>query len=475
MWPRSQTSGLMIGARGSCSAGSSRPSTSARVRRRTSSSVPARPRTAGVEEACPEIARILRDAVAEEEEAVAFERPHEREGGGVGQQLALGDAGFPAAAGEPGGEREEQLVAAALGEQGAEHPRPALAEDGGEAVPAARDRERRGEGRLVHPLDLDGRRDVRRRRDVRAAHDEHGLRRVAEERRLPRHPARAGDLDQPGIGGEPVGLALRPALGLPCQAVVGLGGGGAGPGEHGVDLGAQAVERLAVAVGAEGRRLAAVGGAAVRGHDEVRADPRPVLARASAEGQCGELIRPVDLRRIGEQSPEPHARIVGGRTPVRCRPRMKPSRIHLEEVAAIIGGLLLAGGMFLAWYTLAGPNGQIGTHRFPTRSVTGWDALPFDRWILLVIAAAPLVLTLIVVVGGQTSWPRGELTAVLAILGVTIVVVRGWVVRPGQPPHSVGVDFGWFVSFAGTVIMLVAAARHRAASDTAGKKPPGVL
>src|SRR3954454_25065403 len=101
MWPRSQTSGLMIDVTGSCSAWSSRPSMSARVRRRTSSSVPARPRTAGVEEACPEIARILRDAIAEEEEAVAFERPHELEDDGVGQQVALGDAGLRAAAGEP--------------------------------------------------------------------------------------------------------------------------------------------------------------------------------------------------------------------------------------------------------------------------------------------------------------------------------------------------------------------------------------
>src|SRR4051794_28513181 len=116
MCPRSQTGGLMFGVTGSCSARSSRPSTSARVRRRTSSSVPARPRTAGVEEAGPEIARILCDPVAEEEEAVAFERPHEPEGGGVGQQLALGDAGLPAAAGEPGREGEEQLVDDALGE-----------------------------------------------------------------------------------------------------------------------------------------------------------------------------------------------------------------------------------------------------------------------------------------------------------------------------------------------------------------------
>ena len=106
--------------------------------------------------------------------------------------------------------------------------------------------------------------------------------------------------------------------------------------------------------------------------------------------------------------------------------------------------------------------------------MTGWEALPFVRWILLVIAAAPLILTLIVVVGGQTSWPRGELTAVLAILGLTIVVVRGFVVRPGQPPaRSVSTSAG--SGLAGTLIMLVAAARHRAASDTAGKKPPGVL
>ena len=72
--------------------------------------------------------------------------------------------------------------------------------------------------------------------------------------------------------------------------------------------------------------------------------------------------------------------------------------------------------------------------------MTGYDALTIMRYILLVIAAAPIILTIVVVVGGQTSWPRGELTAVLAITGVTLVIVRGFIIRPGQPPASIGLS-----------------------------------
>jgi hypothetical protein len=154
---------------------------------------------------------------------------------------------------------------------------------------------------------------------------------------------------------------------------------------------------------------------------------------------------------------------------------MKLSRLQLEEVVAIIGGLMLAGGLFLAWYYLEGPNGQIGTVRFPTRDVTGFDALKIIRWILLVAAAAPIILAWIVVRGHATSWPRGELTAVVAVLALTLVVVRGLIIRPGQPPGSVDLNWGYWLSLAGAVIMFIAAARHRAASDDAGDKPPGVL
>jgi hypothetical protein len=154
---------------------------------------------------------------------------------------------------------------------------------------------------------------------------------------------------------------------------------------------------------------------------------------------------------------------------------MKLSRLELEEVVAIIGGLLLAGGLFLAWYTLSGPNGQIGPVRFPDKDVTGWEALTVMRYLLLAAAAAPIILAYIVVRGHALSWPRGEVTAVVAVTALTLVAVRGFIVRPGQPPGSIGVGIGFWVSLAGTLIMFVAAARHRAASDDAGKKPPGVM
>src|SRR3954449_8209768 len=138
MCPRSHTSGLISGLTGRCSWSSSRPSISAKVRSRTSSKVAARPRTAGVDDAEPEMRWILRERVAEEEEPVTLERPDELQRRRIRQELALEDAGLVAAAGEAGGEGEEELVHAALGHERGEHARPALAEHRGDAIAGAR-------------------------------------------------------------------------------------------------------------------------------------------------------------------------------------------------------------------------------------------------------------------------------------------------------------------------------------------------
>ena len=47
------------------------------------------------------------------------------------------------------------------------------------------------------------------------------------------------------------------------------------------------------------------------------------------------------------------------------------------------------------------------------------------RYVLLIAAVAPAILAYIIVRGHALSWPRGELTAVAALLALTLTLFRG--------------------------------------------------
>ena len=148
-------------------------------------------------------------------------------------------------------------------------------------------------------------------------------------------------------------------------------------------------------------------------------------------------------------------------------------RLSRSELLAMAGGLLLAGGLFAPWYdvvsrlaSIAGVEG-LGSH-------SAWDAHAILRWLLLVVAIAPFVLAYIIVRDHQLSWARGELTAVLAIFAVGLVLYVGVVDRPGEPPGQIELAWGWYIALAGTVLMLVGAARRTTETERR-RKPPGTI
>ena len=55
----------------------------------------------------------------------------------------------------------------------------------------------------------------------------------------------------------------------------------------------------------------------------------------------------------------------------------------------------------------------------PNSTCTGWDALEILRYLLLIAAVAPGILAWIIIRGHALSWPRGELTAVTALVALT--------------------------------------------------------
>jgi hypothetical protein len=144
------------------------------------------------------------------------------------------------------------------------------------------------------------------------------------------------------------------------------------------------------------------------------------------------------------------------------------------ELLASIGGILLGVSLFLSWYSLGNHNAVLGGCHGPNTSCTGWAALSAMRYVLLVTAVAPAILAYIIVRGHALSWPRGELTAVIALLALTLTVFRGLIDKPGAPPGEITISIGWWVALAADLLVLTGSV-WRAQESGARRKPPGVL
>ena len=152
---------------------------------------------------------------------------------------------------------------------------------------------------------------------------------------------------------------------------------------------------------------------------------------------------------------------------------MNLGRLGRGEFLAVLGGLLLALGVFLPWYE-TNPDNRNANVDGATGSFSAFEAHPILRWLLLAAAAAPLILAWIIVRDHELSWPRGEMTAVVGMIALVLVLYVGLVDRPGDPSGQISIQFGWIVALLGIVAIIVGGAM-RAGGTERPRKPPGVL
>ena len=152
---------------------------------------------------------------------------------------------------------------------------------------------------------------------------------------------------------------------------------------------------------------------------------------------------------------------------------MKRGELTRSEIVAVIGGILLAIGLFLPWYHLENPLVEINGQHGPA-SLTGWQVHTIIRWLLLAAAAAPLILSWIIVRGHALSWPRGEMTAVVSVAAIGLIGYNAFIDKPGTVSSLVSLRVGVFVSLLGAILMLGGSAL-RASAVERPRKPPGVL
>jgi hypothetical protein len=148
--------------------------------------------------------------------------------------------------------------------------------------------------------------------------------------------------------------------------------------------------------------------------------------------------------------------------------------IDRGELIALAGGIVLGISLFLAWYSLGNVNTTLNGCKGPNSSCTGWQSLLILRYILLAAAVAPVFLIYVIVRGHALGWPRGELTAVIALIALTFVLFRGPIDKPGSPRTQISLDFGWYVALAGGLLILVGAV-YRSQEAAQRRKPPGML
>jgi hypothetical protein len=153
--------------------------------------------------------------------------------------------------------------------------------------------------------------------------------------------------------------------------------------------------------------------------------------------------------------------------------RIDWSRVTRSELIAIAGGLLLAASLFFAWYHAKTIYGIVNGHHGPWTG-SGWAVHPILRWLLLAAAAAPLILTYIVVSGAPLSWQRGEVTAIVAITAFGLIVYNALISRPGNTRGLVSLKPGVFIAIAGTALMLYGAALRTSEAERT-RKPPGTI
>lgn len=148
--------------------------------------------------------------------------------------------------------------------------------------------------------------------------------------------------------------------------------------------------------------------------------------------------------------------------------------LNRGEVLATIGGVLLAISVFLDWFNLGNANSQLNGCHGPNVSCSGWNSLSAFRYLILLAAIAPLVLSWIIVRGHALAWPRGELTAVVSVIALVLILFRGVIDPPGTPPGEISVDYGFYVALVGALFMLSGAVA-RSSENAPVRKPPGVL
>jgi len=157
------------------------------------------------------------------------------------------------------------------------------------------------------------------------------------------------------------------------------------------------------------------------------------------------------------------------------------SKLSRAELFGIIAGLVLVGSLFLEWFSLD----TEGVQRDEAddwvcgegdNSCTGFETFPILRWLLIAAAAAPLILTWILIRGHELTWPRGELTAIVGLTAFVLIAYNGLVDKPSPNDIGVNLSYGYLIAIL-AALGIFAAGGYRTVESGGGaqRKPPATF
>ncbi len=153
-----------------------------------------------------------------------------------------------------------------------------------------------------------------------------------------------------------------------------------------------------------------------------------------------------------------------------------------ELIGAIASAILVFSLIFLPWYTLgdnpARDMGEGFVCGVGNYTCTGFETFPMLRWLLIAAAAAPLILSYIVVRGHKLSWAPGELTMVVGFTAFVLILYNGVIDPPGAQLEEIDItkEIGYYVALLASIgISSSGIARSMQAQKGSLRKTPGTV
>jgi hypothetical protein len=162
---------------------------------------------------------------------------------------------------------------------------------------------------------------------------------------------------------------------------------------------------------------------------------------------------------------------------------MDTSKLGRSEIIGMVAAAVLVLGLFFEWYSLSTDPSVVQRGGDPANwacgvgdsSCSGWETFPILRWLLLAAAAAPFILSWIVIRGHALSWPRGELTAIVGVTAFVLIAYNGIIDKP-QDGLEISLAFGYWLALLASIGIFVSGG-FRAVESGGGarRKPPATF
>jgi hypothetical protein len=161
------------------------------------------------------------------------------------------------------------------------------------------------------------------------------------------------------------------------------------------------------------------------------------------------------------------------------RAQLDTSKLDRSEILGMVAAAVLVLSLFLQWYSLSTDpsvvqrGGDAGNWACGVgdSSCSGWETFPILRWLLIAAAAAPFILSWIVIRGHALSWPRGELTAVVGLTAFVLIAYNGIVDKP-QDGLEMSLGFGYWLALLASIGIFVSGGFRAVESGGGGRRKP---